>query len=133
MGAGRPTKYSQEMVDKAIHYLDNYKDYGDVVPTVVGLAIVLSVHSDTLYIWAKDEKKPEFFSILKSVEDRQHNELVKGGLTGEFTSPITKMMLTKHGYSDKQEVDQKTTATHTHKVEYGDPVVAALQAKHAED
>lgn len=111
MGAGRPTKYNNQTVDKARHYLDNYQEYGDVVPQIAGLAVALGIHRDTLYEWAKDPEKRQFSDILKDVEIAQHKALVNGGLTGEFTSPIAKMMLTKHGYSDKQEIKQETTVT----------------------
>jgi hypothetical protein len=35
--------------------------------------------------------------------------LIDGGLIGDFNPTITKLMLTKHGYSDKQEVDNKSS------------------------
>lgn len=109
MGAGRPTKYSQEMVDKAIHYLDNYKDYGDVVPQIAGMAVALGINRDTVYAWCSDPGKLEFSGTVKAIEIAQHKALVNGGLTGEFTSPITKLMMANHGYSEKQEIKQEST------------------------
>ncbi|WP_415843310.1 terminase small subunit [Xenorhabdus thuongxuanensis] len=35
-------------------------------------------------------------------------KLINKGLTGDFNSTIAKMMLTKHGYSDKQEIDHRS-------------------------
>ena len=127
---GRPTAYCQDMVDNAYFYLENYKDIGHPVPTVAGLAIHLGVHSDTLYNWSKDENMPEFFGILNEIRDRQHVDLVSGGLNGDFNSPIAKMMMTKHGYSDKSEVDQTVKGSMDHNVSYGDAVADALKAKH---
>jgi len=37
------------------------------------------------------------------VESTQERKLVTGGLEGKYNPAITKMMLTKHGYSDKVE------------------------------
>ena len=36
---------------------------------------------------------------------KQEKTLVNGSLRGEMNPAISKMMLTKHGYSDKQEID----------------------------
>jgi serine protease inhibitor len=105
MITGRPTKYSDDLIPLAEDYLENHIDYGDVVPMVVGLCKVIERSQSTIYNWAKDDDKPAFLDILKRIEEKQHAVLVNKGLTGEFTSPITKMMMTKHGYSDKQEIE----------------------------
>lgn len=107
-GVGRPTKYNDMMLAKAQHYLDNYKEMGDVVPTLVGLALTLDVATNTLYNWAKEEVSEEYLSIFMRVEQMQHRILVNNGLAGSFNHAITKMMLTKHGYSDKTEVDHSS-------------------------
>ena len=39
------------------------------------------------------------------MEETQERSLVRGGLEGKYNPAITKMMLTKHGYSDKVEQD----------------------------
>jgi hypothetical protein len=105
----RPTDYSQELLDKAKDYVENFAEYGDVVPTIAGLACELDMHRETLYAWAKDESKPEFSDIFKKVQQAQERKLVNGGLAGGFNPAVTKMMLTKHGYSDKQEIDHTST------------------------
>jgi hypothetical protein len=43
-----------------------------------------------------------------STSAKQERQLISGGLTNEFNSAITKMMLTKHGYTDKTETDITT-------------------------
>ena len=104
---GRPSKYDDKMQALAEYYYNNFEECGDKVPTVVGLAIVLDVATNTVYNWA-NENNPEFLRIFTRVEQMQHKKLVNGGLDGSFNPAITKMMLTKHGYSDKQEVDHTT-------------------------
>lgn len=106
---GRPTKYNKMMLAKAQLYLDTYKEQGDLVPTVVGLALALDVATNTIYSWAKNEICPEFLSIFTRIEQIQHQGLINGGLSGAFNPAITKMMLTKHGYSEKQEIDHTSS------------------------
>ena len=105
MPAGRPSKYSGEMLEKAVFYVDNYQSLGDRVPSIVGLCLHLDIARPTAYDWAGDGNHEEFSYILGKCQDVQHNKLLNGGLGGEFNANITKMMLTKHGYSDKQEID----------------------------
>lgn len=99
---GRPSKYDDAIQKIAEDYCENYTDYGDVVPTVVGLALAMDVATNTVYNWA-NENNPHFLRIFTRVEQLQHKGLVNGGLIGDFNPAITKMMLTKHGYSDKIE------------------------------
>lgn len=108
MAGGRPTDYTPELLEKALHYAENFEQYGDTVPTVAGLACEIGAHRDTLHAWAKDESKPEFSDIYLKIMQAQERKLVNGGLAGGFNPAVTKMMLTKHGYSDKQEIDHTT-------------------------
>ena len=100
---GRPSKYDDDMQAIAEDYCDTFADYGDVVPTVVGLALAMGVATNTVYNWA-NENNPDFLRIFTRIEQLQHQGLVNGGLSNAFNPAITKMMLTKHGYSDKQEL-----------------------------
>ena len=104
---GRPSKYDDAVQKIAEDYCDNYTNYGDVVPTVVGLALAMDVATNTVYNWA-NEDNPDFLRIFTRVEQLQHKGLVNGGLLGDFNPAIAKMMLTKHGYSDSQKVDHTT-------------------------
>lgn len=109
MPAGRPTKYTPELLEAAWAYLDNYEEAGDLVPTVVGLALSIGITKTTCYAWAKEEGKEEFSNLLTRVENMQERKLVFGGLSGEYNPAITKMMMTKHGYSDKIEQDHTSS------------------------
>lgn len=101
-GRGRPTKYTPELLAKAREYLEVWHTE-DPVPTVVGLALYIGANKKTCYEWIKDSDKAEFSDILAEVEQTQEQMLVRGGISGAFNAPITKMMMTKHGYSDKVE------------------------------
>ena len=105
---GAPTKCTPALIKKAEDYLENYKEkYKDNIPSVVGLAIVLKVRRETLHVWAKDETKPEISNILKAVFEKQENVLINNGLDNTFNSSITKLVLGKHGYHDKQDTHVK--------------------------
>lgn len=101
----RPTKYTPELLDKARDYLDNWETLGDVLPSHVGLAIHLSLGKSTLYDWGKEKNKAEFSDILENLLCLQERELLNKGLLGGFNATLTKLVLSKHGYSDKQAIE----------------------------
>jgi len=106
MPSGRLTDYSPEIVEKAWEYVNGgWIKAGDKVPSVAGLACEIGMHRETCYDWARDKDKV-FSDILKAIAQKQERELLNNGLDGTFNPPITKMMLSKHGYSDatKQEL-----------------------------
>lgn len=94
---GRPTKCTPELLEECHRYL---KDF-NTLPSIAGLAVRLDVARETLQAWAKDEDKPEFSHIYGKLMSMQEDELIRNGLMGHFNASITKMILTKHGYSDK--------------------------------
>jgi len=104
MAGGRPTKYTKALLEKAYKYIDGDWEVEDhPVPSVAGLCIYLKINRDTAYDWAAHEDKKEFSDILRDLASIQEFELTKGGLNGQFNPTITKLMLTKHNYSDKSE------------------------------
>lgn len=93
------------MVEKAGGYLDTCIGR---LPTKENLAKYLGVRRSTLYEWTK-QKTPlgeEFSDIFDEIMAEQADRLINGGLYKRFDSTITKLMLTKHDYSDHQKVDQ---------------------------
>lgn len=107
--SGRPSLYTPDLLDRARGYLTGYKDMDDPIPSIAGLACVLGITRETCYAWAKDQEKPEFSDILMELGQRQERELLRSGLRGDFNPPIAKMILTKHGYSDRQELDHTSS------------------------
>jgi hypothetical protein len=102
MKMGRPTKLTDEVIEKAWDYYENYADYGDMIPSIVGLSVALKVHESTVYNW-DNEKNPNFFGILSKIKEKQHQVLINKGLSGDFNAAITKLVLGKHGYHERQE------------------------------
>jgi len=101
----RPTKYNEKINKKALDYLANYREYGDLIPSAAGLACVLEIGRRTLHDWAVQADKAEFSRILDKIQATQERVLLTNGLSGEFNSAIVKLALGKHGYSEKQQTE----------------------------
>ena len=101
MPAGRPSDYTPKLLKAAWDYVENCPD---VIPSIEGLCEAISIARSTAYAWAKDEDK-EFSYILEALMTKQGKTLLNNGLDGTFNSTISKLILTKHGYSDKQELE----------------------------
>ena len=103
------------MLMTASDYARNYAnaDYGDVIPSIVGLARALGVTRERLAKFKSraraeggPELKPEqqaLLGIMEGIHDDQHRVLINGGLDGRMNSNIVKLALGKHGYSDKAD------------------------------
>lgn len=123
MPAGRPTEYKPAILKKAKEYLEECQDENVQVvkqantekgyemydnklkvklPSVEGLARYLGVARSSIYLWAKDH--PEFSDILEDILAEQADRLVNNGLSGDYNSTIAKLILTKHGYTDRTDV-----------------------------
>ena len=100
----RPTDYTPELLTKADDYLNNCPD---IIHTVVGLCLHVGIAKSTAYRWI-EEGNDTFKDIVDTVSALQEKKLVTNGLTNEFNASITKLMLTKHGYTDKVETDITT-------------------------
>lgn len=113
---GRPTEYDSSIVKDVLAYIESRQDTTDVLgdnkpvvvqnvnlPTIEGLALFLGIHKDTIYEWEKIHK--EFSDVITRVRNAQAERLINKGLSGAYNPQIAKVLLTKHGYVDKQEVD----------------------------
>lgn len=105
MAGGRPTKYTPELIEKAELYITEWRTLGDMIPSHDALCGYLDITSTTLYDWRQDPDKDEFSCILDKILRMQRQELINNGLSGDFNSAITKLVLGKHGYSDKIDTD----------------------------
>ena len=103
---GRPCELNEAVIEKSWLYLKGgYRVQRNTVPSVAGLAFALGKSRDTMYEWAT--QNDEFSDILKCIATTQEMLLIDGGLNGDFNAPFAKMLMTKHGYSDKVETDMK--------------------------
>lgn len=109
---GRPTKYNEEILQKTRAYIDNCNDTQEDkehgipkqvnLPTIEGLAYDLKVNKTTIYEWVK--VYDEFSNLIDELLAKQAKSLINNGLSGSYSQVIAKVLLTKHGYIDKQDV-----------------------------
>lgn len=131
--AGQPTLYKEDIIERSIAYIDSCVDVWEQVvvqdgkdsttykerlrvkiPSVEGLAIYLGIHRDTVYTWEKAH--PAFSDTLELLRLKQAERLLNNGLSGDYNSGITKVLLGKHGYAEKKEIDHTTLGE---KIQFG--------------
>lgn len=102
--AGAPTKLTPELVERARDYLfGGFMVNDECVPSIEGLAVYLKLSRQSIYNY-KDASS-EFLDIVELIEAKQAMLLINKGLSGDFNGSIAKLMLTKHGYNDKQGIE----------------------------
>ena len=99
MRTGRPTEYSQAILDLANMYLDNLPE-DEKLHSIEGLADYINIARSTIYEWISQEEKKDFSDIVEKILNKQGKTLINKGIVGEFTPAITKVMLSKHGYRE---------------------------------
>lgn len=106
---GRPTKYSEEMLQKANDYLAMSCPENMEVPTVEGLAIALDIDDDTVVEWSK--LYPEFSATIKRLKSKQKMHLINAGMFGgkEVNSTMAIFLLkVNHGLVETNNVDLRS-------------------------
>lgn len=103
--AGRPTDYNEEIIAKTRAYLECLPE-DEAIPSISGLSMFLGIARSTIYEWIGIHQ--EFSDITEQILSSQEKSLINKGLKGEFNSTIVKLILGKHGYSDKAEVENNT-------------------------
>lgn len=128
MPAGRPTDFNEQILKDSWDYVKEFaNDSGKGenlkvnLPTIEGLALFLEISRSTLYLWQKEHK--EFSDIIEVLQQKQATVLINNALGGHYNSTIAKVLLTKHGYTDKTEVDQKTEHSGSIDITWEEPPV----------
>jgi hypothetical protein len=95
---GRPTKYLPEYCDLK-PYLEYCKKKKEL-PSQCGYAVFLSVAENTVIGWGKDN--PDFLRSLSDLKTIEKQCLMNNGLTGDWNSTITKLILSaNHGLVER--------------------------------
>lgn len=105
--SGAPVKYNDDVPEKLEGYILEAAKRGSVVSRA-GFALYIGISRSTLYEWEKKYKK--LSDTLKVLDTIQEQELIDNGLRGTYNATLTKLMLSNHGYSDRQEVKSETTS-----------------------
>jgi hypothetical protein len=100
----RPTKYTPALLEKANKYL---LEYERLIPSNQDLCLSLDISESTLYDWAQKHK--EFSDILERVKLTQFAVAMDGGLGGDMNANLVKLLMGKHGLSEKSQVDQTSS------------------------
>jgi len=120
---GRPTKLDENSYQAADNYLyGGWESEGDTVPSIEGLAISLRVSRSTVKLWASQDER--FSATVEGIKSLQARKLINSGLSGDFNSNITKLLLNNHGYTDKSE----TQTTHSFESLSDDELAAKIQS-----
>lgn len=125
---GRPSELAECLIKAKEYLLGDYETFGDVVPSVAGLACYLGKHKSSMYEYAKQNK--EFSDTLEAIKTLQENRLINGGLTSSFNPTITKLMLSNHGYSEKQSIDHQSSDGSMSPQAKEDVILDAIKAKY---
>jgi len=94
---GRPTLYKPDMPARLRGYI---RDCPDKLPSIPGFALTVGVCQNTIRNWAT--KHSQFMAAYKELATAQHYVLLNKGVTGEYNSTITKLILSSnHGYKER--------------------------------
>ena len=113
---GRNTELDTMLIDYGMHYLDHWEEEGNQVPTIPGFCLAVGISKATFYNWINDFTQPgkeltglqsQFLDLACQLEDTQHDKLIQKGLAGSFQPTIAKLILYKHGHSEKGEIEVK--------------------------
>lgn len=125
---GRPSKYNDDLQEKADRYIYDFNEQGDVVPSQAGLCCWLGISRSTLFEWGKEY--PLFSSTLEAISVLQENLALNRSLDGGFNSTIAKLLLANHGYSDRQSLDHTSSDSTMSPQASGNAVLDALARKY---
>ncbi len=102
-------KLSRELLDAAWEYIDSFESEGDEIPSIAGFCRLTKASRKNTYLWLENtegnELREEWALVHEMLMTEQERTLLNGGLSKKFDSALTKMILTKHGYSDKQAIE----------------------------
>ena len=105
MPGGRPTTWSKALEKKAWEYVNGgWQEAGHAFPSAVGLCSYIDRSKSIIYDWAKDENK-QFSDILDKINQEQEIVAWNRGMVGDYNANLVKLLLGKHGYSDKLETE----------------------------
>jgi hypothetical protein len=109
MPIGRPTKYNDAILEKALNYVANYEAVGDLIPTSEGLACELDIARSTIYKWA--DEHPDFSDALTLAQEWSQacweTKLEDMMVTRDVNAPLVKLYFAnRFKWTDKGAVDE---------------------------
>jgi hypothetical protein len=127
---GRPTKYNEEMLQRANTYFLSFivpeeEKYIDVpsgkgfrkqrnplldeIPYIEELSLILDVDEDTITNWCKDKDNKDFFGTIKRIKTLQKTRLQRRAMTREAAAGAIFQLKVNHGMieTNRQELSGK--------------------------
>ena len=81
----RPQTYTDdELIEKTKAYITDGYQEKDIFPSIVGLAINLGIHRDTIYQRAKENK--DFSDIIDILRMHTEKDIIQNALKGTYNS-----------------------------------------------
>ena len=105
----KSSRYDAGLLEDIRRYIDHdWQASGEPVPTVAGLLCALQLPRSTFYDLAN--KHEDVKQLLDRLLAIQESTLVSGSLKGTLNPSIAKLLLMRHGYSERieQTVDHTT-------------------------
>ena len=110
MPGGRPTKYNDEILIQSFLYCRDFhkrnadlNKFREAAPSIVGLARFINISRETIYQWAKDEDKPEFSDIVRTLEEDRELILLNKALYKELSDKAAGIALSIIGIREIKE------------------------------
>jgi hypothetical protein len=114
--------WKNSMLKKTKMYINQgYRASKDAFPSLAGLADELGVAKSTITLWASDPNKEEFGYLIEQLATKQERVLINKLSTGEIKGQWVNLFLHKHGYAEKQEVQQTVSTDVNFTVEFVAP------------
>jgi len=73
LGQSEFLRFNNEFLTMTYDYIENHEKFGDKVPSIEGLAIMLGVSKRSIYIWENDPATVEFSEALESLRAKAIN------------------------------------------------------------
>jgi hypothetical protein len=104
---GKAGILTPDLLDRMDRYLDErqWQDFHHVIPNLAAMCVLLGISSFTFRQWLDGDGSGEYRDRITKfyarLMDEQQAVLLAGGLSGAFNSTIAKVLLSKHGFSEK--------------------------------
>lgn len=108
VGGRPPIVIDDALLEKCNEYLmGGYETQDEVCPTTCGLACFLGISERSVYNLG--DRDSRFLQTLEEIKTKQHTILISKGLSGDFNSNITKLLLSNHGHSESVKTEMTAT------------------------
>ena len=106
---GAPSKLTPATIKRGTMYYKKALDTPGSVPTLQGLSRAMGVSLTTTTTWRDKAENAAYLELILNIELLQHDRVLEGSLLGTYNPAIAKLILSRHGYGDRHEVDHTSS------------------------